>query len=175
MIQRRILSLVILGSALVSGCARRIPETEPADLPRLQAAVQANPYDPELLTYLGMAQYRARQVREAEATLEDESDWAGARAAYLSYLERGEYGPLKQEIEGRLAYIIRQGFRAQAEDVVAQEEELSGQAPTPGSVAVLPFQLITEDEELTPLQVALADMMTTDLTLAGGLTVLERA
>jgi tetratricopeptide (TPR) repeat protein len=196
MIQSRILSLAILGSALVSGCARRIPETEPADLPRLQAAVQANPYDPELLTYLGMAQYRARQVREAEATLEvavgtgqapgvaylylglsreDESDWAGARTAYLSYLERGDYGPLKQEIEGRLAYIIRQGFRAQAEEVVAQEEELSGQAPTPGSVAVLPFQLVTEDEELTPLQVALADMMTTDLTLAGGLTVLERA
>lgn len=195
MIRRRTLSLALLGPVLASGCARRIPETEPADIPRLQAAVQANPYDPELLTYLGMAQYRARRLSEAETTLnmavgtgqapgiaylylgltrEDEEDWRGARTAYLSYLERGESGPLKQEIEGRLAFIIREGFRAQAQEVVAREEELSGQAPTPGSIAVLPFQLITEDEELSPLQVALADMMTTDLSLAGGLTVLER-
>jgi tetratricopeptide (TPR) repeat protein len=196
MIQRAILSLALLGSIVLSGCARRIPETEPADLPRLQAAVQANPYDPESLTYLGMAQYRARRLSEAEATLsmavgtgqapgiaylylgltrEDDEDWTGARTAYLSYLDRGEYGPLKQEIEGRLSYIIRQEFRAQAREVVAQEDELSAQAPAPGSVAVLPVELITENEELSPLQVALADMMTTDLALSGGLTVLERA
>jgi hypothetical protein len=42
-------------------------------------------------------------------------------------------------------------------------------------VAVFPFRITTENEDLAPLQVALADMMTTDLKLSGGLTVLERA
>jgi len=158
--------------------------------------VEANPNDPELLTYLGMAQYRARRLEEAEATLnlavgtgeapgaaylylgltrEDREDWSGAREAYLAYVERGRYGPLQGEIEERLTFIIRQEFRANAREVVAREDELSRQEPAPGSVAVLPFALLTENEELSPLQVALADMMTTDLSLAGGLTVLERA
>jgi hypothetical protein len=34
MIQTRILALALLGSFVVSGCARRFPETEPADIPR---------------------------------------------------------------------------------------------------------------------------------------------
>ena len=65
MIRTRFLPLALLGATLFSGCARRIPETEPADIPRLEAAVQANPYDPEALTYLGVAQYRARRLTEA--------------------------------------------------------------------------------------------------------------
>ncbi len=196
MIRPKILSLVLLGSVLASGCVKRLPETEPADIPRLEAAVQAAPYDTELLTQLGMAQYRARRLDEAEATLatavatgeapgvaylylgltrEDREEWSGARDAYLSYLDRGRNDPLKQEIEDRLALVIRQEFRARAREAVAQEEELSRESPTPGSVAVLPFRLLTEDPELEPLQVALSDMMTTDLALSGGVTVLERA
>ncbi len=195
---RLVLPMAFVGSTLLSfsGCVRNIPLPEPADLPRLEEAVRANPYDPESLTQLGMAQYRARRVEEAEATLnqavgtgeapgiaylylglahEDQEEWSGARSAYVSYIERGQYGELRQEIEERLDLIIRQEFRSQARELVAQEEELSGQSPTPGSVAVLPFRLITDNEDLLPLQVALADMMTTDLALSGGLTVLERA
>jgi tetratricopeptide (TPR) repeat protein len=196
MIRTRFLPLALLGATLASGCARRIPETEPADIPRLEAAVQANPYDPEALTYLGVAQYRARRLTEAAEILgravatgeapgaaylylgltrEDQEDWSGARDAYLAYIERGSSDSLKQEIQDRLTLILRQEFRAQAREVVAREEELSGQAPTVGTVAVLPFRLLTEGDELIPLQVALADMMTTDLALSGGLTVLERA
>jgi tetratricopeptide (TPR) repeat protein len=191
-----LLSLVFLGFLSLTGCMGRIPQPEPGDIPGLQDAVRANPYDPDLLTRLGMAQYRARQVREAEATLnlavetgeapgvaylylglarEDQEDWSGARAAYLSYLDRGQSGPLKQEIEGRLTLMIQREFRARAQELVAREEELSAQDPTPESVAVLPFHLITENPDLLPLQVALADMMTTDLALSGSLAVLERA
>ena len=191
-----LLSLALLGSLLLSGCVKRVPQTEPADIPRLEDALRATPYDPEILTQLGMAQYRARRVGEAEATLnlavgtgeapgvaylylglarEDQEDWDGARTAYLSYIDRGRYGPLKQEIEDRLTLMIRKGLRAQARELVAREEELSTQEPTPESVAVLPFDLISETPDLLPLQVALADMMTTDLSLSGGLTVLERA
>lgn len=195
MIHRHTLSLTLLASILLAGCGKRVPETEPADIPRLEAAVQADPYDPAALTRLGMAQYRARRLTEAEATLdravgtgqapgaaylylgltrEDGEDWSGARSAYLSYIERGSSDSLKQEIQDRLDYVLRQEFRAQARAAVAGEEELSGRDPTAGSIAVLPFRLLTEGDELLPLQVALADMMTTDLALSGGLTVLER-
>lgn len=198
MSHRVVLPLGLLGSILLSlsGCVRNVPRIEPADLPRLEEAVRANPYDPELLTQLGMAQYRARQVEQAESTLglavgtgeapgvaylylglahEDQEEWSDARVAYVSYIERGRYGELKQEIDDRLALIIRQEFRSQARTLIAQETELSGRSPTPRSVAVLPFRLITDNQDLLPLQVALSDMMTTDLVLSGGLTVLERA
>ena len=98
----------------------------------------------------------------------------GAREAYTSYIDEGRYGPLKEEIQRRLVLIAREELRAQAQSALALEDELSTQDPSPGSVAVFPFHLTTGDEELMPLQVALADMMTTDLGLSGGVTVLER-
>ncbi len=55
-----------------------------------------------------------------------------------------------------------------------REDELSDEPPEPRSVAVFPFRLVSDRQELQPLSVALADMMITDLSLAGGLTVLER-
>jgi tetratricopeptide (TPR) repeat protein len=142
-----------------------------------------------------MAQYKARDYADAEASLEeavetgeatgaaylylglareDRENWPGAREAYAAYVERGVYGPLKEEIQKRLVLITRNELRAQAQEALAMEDEFSTQDPSPGSIAVFPFHLTTEDEELMPLQVALADMMTTDFGLSGGLTVLER-
>ncbi|MFC1574534.1 CsgG/HfaB family protein [Gemmatimonadota bacterium] len=191
----RLLPLVLTGSILFAGCAKRIIDVTPADIPRLEQALEARPGNPEILTQLGIAQYKARGYAQAEAYLnqaaetgeatgaaflylglarEDQENWEGAREAYTSYIERGRYDPLKQEIERRLTLMVRQELRAQAEDALARESELSGQAPAPGSVAVFPFQVSAASEELMPLQVALADMMTTDLALSRALTVLER-
>lgn len=193
---RRIFPLVILGSLLLSSCVKRIPEASPADIPRLEEALAADPGNPEILTRLGMAQYQAREYAEAEATLleavdsgeapdaaylylglarEDQEKWGEARDAYTMYVREGRRGDLTEEIERRLALMARQELRAQAQETLAREDEISAQAPAPRSVAVFPFQIATENEELAPLQVALADMMTTDLSLSGGLTVLERA
>jgi tetratricopeptide (TPR) repeat protein len=191
----RLLSLVFLGSTLLTSCMKRIPEVSPADIPRIQNALQASPESPELLTQLGMAQYKARNYADAAEALtraietgeasgaaylylgltrEDQEEWGEAREAYTSYVDEGRYGPLKDEIQRRLGHIAREELRARAQSALAMEDELSTRDPVRGSVAVFPFHLTTGDEELMPLQVALADMMTTDLSLSGGVTVLER-
>ncbi len=185
----------LIGLSLASGCVHRIPDATPADIPRLEQALVQSPGNPDLLTQLGMAQFKARRYEAAEGSLamaiesgeatgaaylylglarESQEKWGGARESYSSYLEAGRFGPLKEEIERRLYLIVRQELRAQAQDALARESELSTATPAPGTVAVFPFQVVTEDEDLLPLQVALADMMTTDLELSGGLRVLER-
>ena len=192
----RIVSLVLLGSALLSSCVRRMPEADPADIPRLEEALRSDPGNPEILAQLGTAQYRARDYRAAEATLqeaiatggapeaaflylglarEDQEKWGEAREAYSLYVEEGHEGEVREEIQHRLALMARRELRARALETLAREDEISARDPEPGSVAVFPFLIATENEELEPLQVALADMMTTDLSLSGGLTVLERA
>lgn len=193
--QMRVLCLVLLGSMLLTSCMKRIPEVSPSDIPRIQESLRTNPGNPDLLTQLGMALYKARDFAAAEAALgdaiesgegtgaaylylglarEDQENWAGAREAYSSYVDQGRYGPLKEEIQRRLVMIAREELKAQAQQALAMEDELSASDPAPGSIAVFPFHLTSEDDELMPLQVAMADMMTTDLGLSGGLTVLER-
>jgi tetratricopeptide (TPR) repeat protein len=193
--QLRLLSLALLGSMALTSCMKSIPEVGPADIPNIQESLRNSPGNPELLTQLGMAQYKARSYGEATDALneaietgeasgaaylylglanEDLEEWTEAREAYTAYLDRGRYGPLMEEIQQRLVLIAREELRAQAQQALAMEDELSTQDPAPGSIAVFPFHLTTGDEELMPLQVALADMMTTDLGLSGGVTVLER-
>lgn len=194
--RHRFLSLVFLGFLLLSSCAKRIPEGEPARIPELEEALESDPDNPEILLRLGMAHFKARNYARAEETLaravetgeatgatylylgltrEDQEKWGAAREAYSAYLERGQHDPLKEDIRERLTLLARRELRARAREILAREDEISEQEPVPGSVAVFPFRISTEDQELAPLQVALADMMTTDLVLSGGLTVLERA
>lgn len=128
----------------------------------LEEAVQTGQAPEAAYLYLGLAR-------------EDQEKWGQAREAYSMYVEEGRQGELREEIQRRLALMARQELRAQARETLAREDELSARDPAPRSVAVFPFQITTENEDLEPLQVALADMMTTDLSLSGGLTVLERA
>lgn len=192
----RFLSLIFLGVLVLSSCARRMPEAEPADIPGLEEALERDPGNPEILLQLGVAHFKARNYAEAEETLlnavgtgeatgaaylylglarEEQEKWGPAREAYSTYLELGRHDPLKEDIRERLALLARRELRVRAREILAREDEISRQDPVPGSVAVFPFRITTENEELEPLQVALADMMTTDLVLSGGLTVLERA
>ncbi|MBI4539230.1 MAG: tetratricopeptide repeat protein [Gemmatimonadetes bacterium] len=179
-----------------AGCVRGIPDVGPEDIPRLEQAAAAAPGDLDIRTQLGMAYYRAERHAAARTTLgraveegassgaaylflglanEALEDWAGAREAYSRYLEVGRFDPLKDELRGRLALIVRNELRQQAQMAIQQEGEISTQPPTPRSVAVLPLRFVGENEELAPLQVALADMMITDLGLVGSVTVLERS
>jgi TolB-like protein len=77
-------------------------------------------------------------------------------------------------VAGRLQLVVRRELVEQARATIAQEAQISQQPPTVRSVAVFPFRLTAANEELEPLQVALADMMITDLGMSGALTVLER-
>ncbi|NIP59694.1 MAG: hypothetical protein GWM92_03220, partial [Gemmatimonadetes bacterium] len=74
-----------------------------------------------------------------------------------------------------MGVIVRRELRAQAEEALSREAQLTDTPPEARTVAVFPFRLLSENRELEPLGVALADMMITDLGLAGGIQVLERS
>ena len=187
--------LAVLLPTIAGGCARRIPDVDPAELPALRAALQTRPDDADLRTRVGIALFKAGQHQDAVATLgpavqagdapaaaylylglanEELQNWGAARQAYTSYIESERTDPLLDQVRGRLQLVVRREVQEQARQTVAQEAQLSQQPPAVRSVAVFPFRLTTANEELEPLQVALADMMITDLGLSGGLTVLER-
>lgn len=188
-------ALLVLVLPLLPGCIRAVPQVGPEDIPRLERAAAAAPRDLDVRVQLGIAYYRAERYDAARATLgraveegatsgvaflylglanEALQNWTGAREAYSRYLEVGRFDPLKDDLRARLALILRNELRQQARMAVERERELSAQPPTPRSVAVLPLRFVGENEELAPLQIALADMMITDLGLVGGITVLER-
>ena len=180
---------------LLAGCAPRLPDVSPADIPAIRAELDTRPDDLELRTRLGIALNRAGDHAEAVDVLtavieegvgsgaaflylglsqEALENWTGAREAYARYIEVGRFDPLKDELRGRLAMIVREELRAQARESLAQEAQISAQPPTPRSVAVFPMAYVSGPPELEPLQVAMADMMITDLSQARSLTVLER-
>lgn len=191
----RLLLFSLTATFLVTGCAKRLPEVSPSDIPRLEEQLLATPADVGLKTRLGIAYYMADRHQQAQTILREAidedagagaaflylglasealEDWGGARDAYTGYISAGEYGPLREDIEKRLTLMVRNEIRAQAQSALAQEDQLSQEAPAPRSVAVFPFRLVSENQDLLPLQVAMADMMITDLGLSGGLVVLER-
>lgn len=187
--------LLFLSAVLSSACATGMPRVDPADIPRLQEEIAADPSDTDLQVQLGMAQFQARDLEQALQTLEaaieagnesgeaflylgltreETEDWSGARDAYQRYLQTGATGPLEEQITKRLQLIAQNVLRQQAQQALAQEAELSGAEPTPRSVAIFPFGFNSDREDLEPLIYALSDMMITDFAVSNALTVLER-
>ena len=194
--RRSVCVLFVLGvTAVLAGCASGLPEVSAADVPRLRQASTADPGNLDVRTQLGVALYKAERFDEARTTLgtvvddgagtgaaflylglanEAMEDWGGARAAYSSYLDVGSWDPLKDQLRERLLLMVRRELQAESQNALAQEDQLSAAAPRPRTVAVFPFRLISDNQDLLPLQVAMADMMITDLSLSNALTVLER-
>lgn len=188
--------LAVFSSVILGGCAYRVPEVDPADIPRIEEALAQDPENTDLMVQLGMAQYKAKDYEAALNTLEGAveagnetgpallylgmarehfEDWAGARDAYARYLDMGESEPLKNELRKRLELIAQNVLRQQARAALAQEAQLSGAEIRPRSVAILPFGFNSQREDLQPLIYALSDMMITDFAVSNALTVLERA
>ncbi|GMR11886.1 MAG: hypothetical protein BMS9Abin29_0071 [Gemmatimonadota bacterium] len=182
-------------AVFVAGCASGMPDVTAADVPRLQQAAEARPDDLDLRTQFGIALYKAERFDDARTTLgmvvddgggtgaaffylglanEAMEDWGGAREAYSTYLDVGESDPLKNQLRERLLLMVRRELQSEARTALDRESELTSAAPRPRTVAVFPFRLISDNEDLLPLQVAMADMMITDLSLSNALTVLER-
>ena len=191
----RHLSLLLVLPSLLGGCARQGLDADPSQIPSLQEQLSQNPGDLTAQTRLGIAFYKDGRFEQARTTLanaveagaesgaaylylglsnESLEDWAGAREAYTTYLDVGNWGPLKDDLEDRLLLIVRSELQAAAQAALAQEAELIAEPPEARTVAVFPFRLISDNEGLLPLQVALADMMITDLAISNALTVLER-
>lgn len=190
------LVLLILGF-VVSACATRTyePTVSAADIPRLQQELAADPDDLDIKVRLGIAYFQGDDFEQSRTVLreavdegatdlahlflglanEEMEEWVAARDAYAAYLELGEEGDFREEIQGRHRLMVRRTLQAQAQEALAREEELSDTPPEPRTAAVFPFTLFSSNEQLEPLGVALADMMTTDLALSGGIRVLDRA
>lgn len=167
----------------------------PADIPSLERAVAASPQSADTLTLLGAAYATAdrhadavRTLERAVATgaapalahlylgasLESLERWQDAREAYVTYLASDESHGLRRDVERRLAVVDRELLDVQARAMLEQEAALSQAPAAPRSVAVLPFTVRTDDPRFAPLQLALADMVTTDLAVPGVLVMLER-
>ena len=84
--QIRLLSLIFLGSVLLTSCMKRIPEVSPADIPRIQGDLQTSPGNPGLLTQLGMAQYKARSYAAAAEALTQAIETGEAPGVAYLYL-----------------------------------------------------------------------------------------
>ena len=186
------LALLMAGSA----CAAGMPRVDPADIPRLEREIAADPQNTDLQVRLGMARFEAEEYDQALATLqaavdagnesgpallylgltqEEFENWSAARDAYTRYLSTGATGPLEEQIRKRMQLIAQNALRQQAQQALAQESELSAAPPTPRSLAVFPFGFNSEREDLEPLIYALSDMMITDFAVSNALTVLERS
>jgi tetratricopeptide (TPR) repeat protein len=195
---RRLRSFLLLAAlATMGACAAGLPNVEAVDVPRLEQEVAASPDDTGLQVQLGMAQYKAADYEAARASLqsavdagddsgaaflylglvqEELQDWSAARDAYNEYLDRGVSGPAVEEVRKRLTMIGRNLLRAQAQQALAQEQEITATgAITDRSVAVLPMGFNSSREEYEPLVYALSDMMITDFKVSNALVVLERA
>ena len=191
----RHLPLLLVLPLLLGGCARQGLDADPGDIPSLQEQLSQDPGDLTAQTRLGIALYKDGRFEQARATLsnavdagaesgaaylylglsnESLEDWGGAREAYTTYLDVGNWGPLKDDLEDRLLLIVRNELQSAAQAALAREAELATEAPEPRTVAVFPFRLVSDNEDLAPLRVALADMMITDLAISNALTVLER-
>lgn len=106
-----VLSLLI---AVQTGCARRLPDASPADIPEIRSSLELRPDDLELRTRLGIALHRAGDHAEAVEVLQSAVDdgvqsgaaflhlglshealenWSAARGAYSRYLEVGRFDP----------------------------------------------------------------------------------
>lgn len=188
--------LVLAAGIGLSACATGVPEVEPADIPRLEQAVAASPDDTGLQVQLGMARFMAGEHEAARDALrsaveagddsgpallylgmaeEELESWAAAREAYNRYLEVGVSGPARDEVRKRLTLIGRNLLRAQAQEALAREQEItSTEQIAPSSVAVLPLAFNSDRDDLEPLIYALSDMMITDFKVSNALTVLER-
>lgn len=191
---------LLLGTALLTACAGAVeaPSVGAADIPRLEAMVEAEPDDVDALTALGVAYYNAARYGDAVGALrravatgpdaapvaslflglshEANEDWQEASDAYAAFLAQAEAdSDVRDDIERRVALVERELMQDQLEAMLAQEEALAAQPPQPRTVAVFPFRVVAEDPRFEPLQYALADMVTTDLGIPGSLQMLERS
>ncbi|MGE0351879.1 MAG: CsgG/HfaB family protein [Gemmatimonadales bacterium] len=167
----------------------------PADIGSLEAARQARPDDPAVLTRLGIAYYNANDYARAKDVLlsslaldrggfsaavylglayEELGQLDSARAAYERAANMNVSSSQRGEVQNRLALLTRKELQQQARQALAQEAVLSRTPPTENTVAVFPFRYVGSNEDLKPLEVGLSHLIITDLSRVSQLRLLER-
>jgi TolB-like protein len=180
----------------LTACATAAPRGGTDAVAQLEAARSQAPRSPETNRALGIAYYNAGRYTEARATLETASrldpqdgvtalylgmtaekqdDIPAARAAYTRYLEFGRTSSVRRQLEARLAALQRQQLMEAGRAAAARERELTGTTVSTGAVAVLTFDYSGPDSSMEPLGRGITELITTDLSRSGRLTVVERA
>jgi tetratricopeptide (TPR) repeat protein len=176
-----------LAVATLSACAGAI-RSGPSDIPALEQTVQKSA-SASNLSQLGIAYYNGKRFDEARNTLqkavaagakdgntalylglanEEIGDYTAARVGYERYMASNSgSASFRKNIQGRIALVSRQELKQQAKVALQREQELATEAPTPRSIAVLPFRLVGISDEMQPLQTALAEMIVTDIGFTG--------
>lgn len=187
--------IVLLACTGCSGARSGVPSPSPEEIPALEAELARRQNEVATRVRLGAA-YRAAGrfdraltlLQEAQKqdpqnggavlflglTLEDLGEYARARELYQTYLALGDPSPLRTRMERRLPLLARRELQAAVARAIAEEAALANAAPRPGTVAVFPFYLASSDTTLSPLSLAMAEMLITDLSQTERLTVLER-
>ena len=184
---------------LSSGCATSSgPLSAPsaAEIPALEADHRAAPDDLETGLELTAAYREAGRYDDARSVMEplleahpddptlgvmagllaeDAGDFAAAGERYDAFLASEATGPLRALVEERREVVRLTELRADARASLAREAELSQATPDPGAVGIFPFVYEGSDPTWEPLELALAELLVTDLSLTGRLRVLERA
>lgn len=193
---RHLRSLVAVGvTMLIVGCASS-GQMSATSLKRLEQARAARPKDASVARNLGIAYYKAHRYADARTqlaeasrldprdgttalylglTAEQQKDIPAAKAAYQSYIRFGRTSRVRGQLEARLAALTRQELQVAAKSAIAREQQLSTQAASPRTVAVMPLRFTGTDTTLQPLERGLAELITVDLSRSHELTVVERA
>lgn len=189
------LALLALGACVPATSVVAPPPAR--EVPRLEARVDARPDEMESRILLGAAYQAAGRTGDAISTLEDsEAVRAGnpsavlylglayedaerfedARRTYRRFLETSRpEGRIRDQMEGRIELLRRQELARAVQEALTREQELADVLPSPGTVAVFPFLVRTDDPDLEPLGRAVAALVVSDLARLDRLTVVERA
>jgi len=187
---------IVIGAA-TGGCAGGMasPTVTPQDLVALEAERARRPADPEVITRTGIAYYQAGNYQLARDILamalaldpaaftaavhlglaqEHLGDLSAARAAYAQAGAMRVSKAQRTQVENRLTLLDRRALADDARLAVAREREFAPVAPSPNTIAVLPFRYLGDDESLRPLERGITHLILTDLAKVDRLTLLER-
>ena len=191
-------AIVPLSLLVALGCVPAVrgpePAPSPSDLAVLEAERARHPDDAEAMLRLGAAYYRAQRLDRARDVLtagvalhpsfpmltylglayEGLARYDSALAVYRRAEPLASSGAERRELESRRIAVTRQALAEAARDAVARERTLAGTAPTPNTVAVLPWTYLGAADSLRPLERGLAHLLVTDLAKVGSLRLLER-
>lgn len=188
-------ALVLACGACATGGPMRVSDVTPQSIQALEAERSQRPHDPNTLTRLGVAYFKAGRYKDARPVLdtavagdptsgvaaiylgmsaEQLGDFGAARAAYQRYIGVATSSDLKRTARERLALVDRNEVTYQARQALANEGTIAAMPPESNTVAVMPFTYTGADTTIRPVGRGLAQLLVTDLAKSRQIRVLER-
>ncbi len=194
--------VLILG-LMLTGCAQILrargeiamaSNNYEAAIGHFQESLIKNPDDHETRARLGFAHFKAGRTDQAieilrEVLLKKADEPSASLYLGMALLKRGERGAamaawrnyrnpaqpiVNKEIKKQLTLLEMVESRELAKKALADEEKLQAVAVKPGTIGVTPFQDLSPDGGLRPMQKGMTAMITTDLSNVKALQVVER-